>query len=308
MGKALLIIALGFSAIFSTMALNMSKFSLRSVESTADHLTYATARNCATSGVYMALSRLAIDQTWRAGFQSKDLSSGTFSVNLQDCNDDPSLSSMELRIISDATSENVTKSITVVLGLPPDIADLAVFCTDTIRNVTIKDESGNPDPSLAVMNAPDMLPFDKDGLVSLAISQGHVQIGDYSPPDNYPNGNFYFDVVNKIPNVTHVTGDCTFAGGRTVYGIYVVEGNAVMNGSARLYGVIYIPNPGSIVIHGGGVPSESSIYGGIFANGYVDGTGNHISVRYDSDYMATFGQFQTAKNLYIVSWTETPNS
>lgn len=308
MGKALLIIVLGFTTIMSTVTLSVNRRSLESVENFADHYKISMARNCATSGINMALAKVTQDSTWRSGYYNLSLGDGSIDVNVQDHNTTPSLSSMELRLESTSTYDDVSKTIDVVLGIPPDIADLAVFCTDTIENVTIKDENGIPDPSLAIQNAPDMLPFDKQGLVNLATAQGQVHAGSFTPGNNYPNGDFYFDAGNSIPNVIHVTGDVTFSGGRTVYGIYIIEGNAVMNGNARLEGVIYLPNPGSIVIHGGGNPSESSITGGVFANGYINGTGNHISITYDPDYMEKFGAFQTAKKMYIISWAETPDS
>jgi len=307
MGKALLIITLAFSTLFGTMALNLSRHSLESVRNYSSHYANLNARNAATSGVYMSLSKLYQDNNWRTGFESHTLSGANLSVTIYDMNTDPNLSSMELKIVSTATYENVTRSSEVILGLPPNLADLAVFVTDTIDNVSIYDEAGNPDPSLAIENAPDMLPFDKDGLVSLAVSQGHVHNGDFSPTNNYPNGSFYDDAANNIPNVIHVMGNFSIGGGKTAYGIYVVEKNVTLDGNARLEGVLYLPNPGSIVIHGGGNPSESSITGGVFANGYISGTGNHISVRYNQEYMEIFGGFQTATNMFIVSWKDSPD-
>jgi len=280
----MLIIALGFSTLFGTITLNMSRHSLDSIRSFSDHYAHTMARNASTSGVYMTLSKLYQDNTWRGGFSN-------LSLNGSDL--------------------NVTKTSEVLLGLPPDLADLAVFVTDTIDNVSIYDEMGNPDPTLAIENAPEMLPFDKDGLVSLAQSQNtpssHVIAGDFAANNNWPNGNFYYDEPNNIPNVTHVLGNLTVGGGTDVYGIFVVEGNVTLDGNARVQGVIYLPNPGSIVIHGGGNPNESSITGGVFANGSINGTGNHISVRYKREYMEIFGSFQTAKNMFIVSWKESPS-
>jgi len=308
MGKALLIIVLGFTTIMSTVTLSVNRRSLESVENFSEHYKISMARNVATSGINMALAKITEDSTWRSGYYNLSVSDADFDVLVQDHNTIPSMSSMELRLESTAIYDDIAKTIDVLLGIPPDIADLAVFCTDTIENVTIYDENRVEDPSLAIQNAPDMLPFDKQSLVNLAQTQGHVHAGDFTPGNNYPNGDFYYDAPNNIPNVIHVSGNITFSGGKTAYGIYVVEGNAVMDGSARLEGVIYLPNPGSIVIHGGGSPKESSITGGVFANGYMNGTGNHISVEYDPDYMEKFGAFQLAKKMYIISWSETPDS
>jgi hypothetical protein len=59
-------------------------------------------------------------------------------------------------------------------------------------------------------------------------------------------------------------------------------------------------------MYGGGDPKESSLTGGTFANGNIDGTGNHISIRYDSEYMGVFAQWQLQRNLFIISWIESP--
>ncbi|HEX9973647.1 MAG TPA: hypothetical protein VGD14_16360, partial [bacterium] len=265
-----------------------------------------------TSGVYMSLSRLyramMNSTTWKTGFTNLTLNSTTLNVDIQDHSEDPNLSSMELRIVSTGTYGNISKNIEVLVGIPPNLADLAVFATKNIINVTVTDQFGAQDSSLFIQNVSDMLPFDTDGLVALANSQpGHVIAGDFSPPDGWFGNNFYYDVANNIPNVTHVLGDFTVTGGTTVYGIVVVEGNADLNGNARLDGVLYLPNPGSIVLNGGGAPAESAVTGGIFANGTVDGQGNHISIEYKREYMEIFGSFQINIPMYIISWVESPD-
>ena len=306
MGRALLLVTLAFSTLFGTMTLNMSRHSLDSVEDFSAQYDEAAARNAATSGIYMALSRIYRNSTWRAGFSNLTLGESNFQLVCQDQSDDPTLSSMELRLLATATCGDITKNISVILGIPPDLGDLAIFCTDTINNVDILDEFGNPDPSLGIQNAPDMLPFDKPAIEAMAISQGHVFNGDYSATDGYPNWDFYYDAATNTPNVIHVKGDFTINGGINAFGIYIVEGNATLNGGSRLDGVIYLPNPHSIVVHGGGDPSESSITGGIFSNGSVNGLGSHISVSYKPNYMDAFSIFQTKRNMFIVNWRESP--
>lgn len=312
MGKALLILVIGFSTLFATTTLNISRHTLESVTTYSNHYENAAARNAATSGVYMSLSKLyrafINNTTWTDGFTNLTLNNTDLNVDIQDDTEDPNLSSFKLRIVSTGTYGNISKTIEVLVGIPPNIADLAVFATDTIANVTVTDSSGVQDSSLFIQNASDMLPFDKDGLVALANSQpGHVIAGDFSPPDGWPNNSFYYDATDSIPNVTHVLGDFNVNGGTTVYGIFVVEGNADLNGSAKLDGVLYLPNPGTIVVNGGGDPSESAVTGGIFANGIVDGQGNHIKIEYNREYMELFGSFQINTTMYIISWVESPD-
>jgi hypothetical protein len=214
---------------------------------------------------------------------------------------------MERIIISTADFHGTDKTVRVHVGIPPDLADLAVYCTGSLdwNSVTVRDEARVPDSDLAYTNMPFMVPYDFDALESLAESQGYVVNGYFEPDKDYPNGSFYYS--GSIPNVTKVMGDFRVRGGRTVHGIYVVYGDVYIEGSARLDGVITLPNPGSIIMHGGGDPKESSVTGGIFANGPIDGTGNHISVTYDQEWMTSFAQFQLQRNLYIISWLESPD-
>jgi hypothetical protein len=47
------------------------------------------------------------------------------------------------------------------------------------------------------------------------------------------------------------------------------------------------------------------VTGGIIANGDVDGTGNHITVHYNSEYMSIFGSFEDPTNAReVFLWRE----
>jgi len=199
---------------------------------------------------------------------------------------------------------NATKTLNALVDYQPRVANFAIYSTDDIDNVTSLDENGNPDPTLAVEYADSLPTIDYQGLVDMAIAQSHVKFdATFTPADGYPNGSFYYS--GSTPNVTQVTGNLKVRGGRTVYGIFIVEGDAVLEGSSRTVGILYLQNPGQIVIHGGGDPTASSVYGGIVANGKVDGTGNHITVRYDPDYMELFGQYENRQgSVRVLAWKE----
>jgi hypothetical protein len=145
--------------------------------------------------------------------------------------------------------------------------------------------------------------IDDSTLIAMATAQSQVVVGDFEPPHGYPFFSFYYS--GTVPSVTYVQGDLKVQGGRTVYGIYLVEGDIILAGSSRVHGVLYLMNPNNVVIYGGGSPTESSVTGGIVANGDVDGTGNHISVHYNSEYMGVFGNFEdTSKSKEIFLWRE----
>jgi hypothetical protein len=208
-----------------------------------------------------------------------------------------------IHLLATGTVNNADRRVEVLIDFKRPISDFAIYSTGDVDNVTPLDEDGNPDPNIMEEGADSMPNIDDAALIALATAQGHFFAGDFNPAHGYPNFNFY--ASGAIPNVTYVGGHLTVGGGRTVYGIYMVEGNIVLHGSSRVHGVLYLLNPSSVVLHGGGNPSESNVTGGIVANGDIDGTGNHITVNYDSEYMSKFGEFENMTNAReVVLWRE----
>ncbi len=222
---------------------------------------------------------------------------GYFSLSIEEAVD-------EITLISTGDIDRAEKGVEVKMSYQPPIGDFAIFSTDEIDNVTPLDEAGDPDPSLMIENAPFLPDMDDSTLIALATAQGHVETAaEFSPAHGYPNFNFYYS--GNTPNVTWVQNDFRVNGGRTVYGIFVVDGSIRLNGSSRVEGVLYLRNPLGIVIHGGGNPTQSSVTGGIIANGTVDGTGNHITVHYNSEYMGKFEEHEIRESVgQIFSWRE----
>ena len=200
--------------------------------------------------------------------------------------------------------DRAEKRVEVKMNNRPPIGDFAIYATGDVDQVITLDEAGDPDPSLLVENASFLPDMDDSTLIAMATLQGHVETGsEFSPSHGYPNFNFYYS--GTTPNVTWVQNDFRVNGGRTVYGIFIVDGDIRLNGSSRVEGVLYMRNSSNIVIHGGGNPTQSSVTGGIVANGDIDGTGNHITVHYSSEYMGIFEEHENTEALkQILSWRE----
>ncbi len=208
-----------------------------------------------------------------------------------------------LTLTSIGDKDRAEKGVEVKMNYRPPIEGFAVFSTDDITNVTVLDEAGDPDSTLAIANAPFLPDMDDSTLIAMATAQGHVETGaTFTPSHGYPNFNYYF--TGTTPNVTWVQNDLRVLGGRTVYGIFVVDGNIRLTGSARVDGVLYLRNDFDVVGQGGGGPPGSIVTGGIVANGAVNGTGNHITVRYNSEYMGKFGEYEQPVVAQIFSWRE----
>ncbi len=209
----------------------------------------------------------------------------------------------ELTLTSIGDVDRAEQGVEVKMSSRPPIGDFAIFSTDDIINVTTLDEAGDPDTTLAIANAPFLPDMDDSTLIAMATVQGHVETGPtFMPSHGYPNFNYYFG--GTTPNVTWVQNDLRVLGGRTVYGIFVVDGKITLNGSARVEGVLYMRNNFDFVGTGGGPPPGSIVTGGVVANGPVSGTGNHITVRYKSEYMGKFGEYEELVAGQIFSWRE----
>lgn len=240
--------------------------------------------------------KLVIDGQALPYSETVDLYGGSFELSLVD-------QDTVIVLTSTGGMDAGSKGIQVIMKYRPPIGDFAIYATGDIDNVDALDEDGDPDPALMVDNAPSLPDIDTPALIAMATAQGHVYTSDVTPSHGYPNFNFYFSA--GIPNVTYVQGDMTVNGGTTIYGIFIVEGDIRLNGSSRVEGVLYLTNPNTVVIHGGGNPTESSVTGGIIANGDVDGTGNHITVHYNAEYMGAIADFETIQEgREILSWKE----
>lgn len=291
-------IAFVFFIILTLMTLSVVSYSVMTVDSriSLKHMQAIQAQYVAEAGIEYGIKRIFQGESAPYS-ESVSIDGGTFDVDITD-------QDTVFVLTSTGGVDDAEKAIQVLISYRPPIGDFAIYSTGEVSNVMALDEAGDPAPSLLVDNAESLPNIDNQALIDMATSQGHVESGtEYNPSHGYPNFNFYFS--GTTPNVTYVQADLRVQGGRTVYGIYIVDGDIRLDGSSRVEGVLYMVNPNNIVIHGGGNPTESSVTGGIVANGDVDGTGNHITVHYNSEYMWKFGEYENMDDSRdIVLWRE----
>jgi hypothetical protein len=290
-------IAFIFFTISVFSAIGAVSYSLMSTESamSVKGVQHLQAQYWAESGIEYGIKKVSSGQG-APYTESISVSGGTINISLTD---QDSL----ISVVSQSDINGAEKGIEVLLGFRQPIGDFAIYTTGEVTNVTPLDVDGTVNWALMVENASFMPVMDDSALIANATAQGHVYVGNLSPSHGYPNFNFYYSA--GVPNVTYIQGNLTVNGGRTVYGIFMVDGDIVLKGSSRVQGVLYLVNPNNIIIHGGGDPTESSVTGGIIANGDVDGTGNHITVHYNAEYMGEFDDFEdldSAREIFL--WHE----
>lgn len=260
---------------------------MRSSSTSVMHQKYSVqADYSANAGAYYGIKRLqtgAIDE-------SATIQIGSGSVSL-----DTSLysGSTNIRLLVQADVAQASRIIEVELASPGQLKDKAIYTTGNVFNVAGKDSLGSHNSDLVVTNADSIPSIREDSLSVMSAAQGYDTTAvSFSAPTNYPATSFY-QLDGVTPNIVHVKGDLVVSGGIDLYGIWIVEGDVTLHGSARIYGVVYLPNATSTIITGGGNPSQSTIQGGIISHGNISGTGNHISVQHQPEYMKVFCGFLT---------------
>jgi len=307
MGKTLLILLAGFAASFGILAQSKNQRLMESVDRMVDQYAGYYAKNAASSGVYMALHKLYKDPTWRAGYSNLVIGGNTLTVTIKDDSLGMTPLAHRLKIRASAGNADVA-NLTQVSVFDAPFHHFAVWAKDTVISVVTKDSTGVINPGLQMQNAPFMPKINKAGLVSAASGQSHVYGEDdeshFHPSHGFPNGSFYHDstAISQVANVIHVNGDLHIRDDRTVYGIFVVEGNVLLNEDAHIKGVIYLPNTSSRVYNH--ESAGSKITGGIVTWGEVDGEGFTIDVKHAPKFMRALASNYAPDNppIRVLSW------
>ena len=143
MGKAMFFIIVGFTLTFGTVRYNLQKANERSLDTTVNTFADKTRINTAMSGLNIALSKLTINPSWRAGLDSTDFNGGQFMVTVIDT------VNVDLENIIRLTSTGMYSDTNKVLQVDVSTNSLlgmkAIYSTGDVDNVTSLDEYRNPD-------------------------------------------------------------------------------------------------------------------------------------------------------------------
>lgn len=84
MGKAAILLVLGFSLILGIVTPNLHRQANRAVENYLSYQKKSQAHNIATSAANIAANKLFLDSTWKTGYSNVSFSGGKFSVTVRD--------------------------------------------------------------------------------------------------------------------------------------------------------------------------------------------------------------------------------
>jgi len=207
----------------------------------------------------------------------------------------------QLRVTSDYGNASSTVVVDVTSG---SIADRVIVAKGSISGIKALNETGSLDNSLLLANV-DIPTIDVGTLNALSFSQGHDKnVASWDAPDGYL-GSFFVSGTSQ-PNVTHVYGNLRVRYGRTVYGIFVVDGSVTLESRCDVRGVIYVVNSSSTTMYKSFFFSTIRVHGGVVSNGNVVGSGfGDVVVQYNPTYMQAFAAFQTGggNQVTVSNWT-----
>ncbi len=191
------------------------------------------------------------------------------------------------KLTVNASKGGFDRSIQVWSWTRLPLSQMAVLSAGVVTNIVARDSAGAVNSQAQVQNAKAVnIPL-AGALNALSTSQGHNQsVTPWSPAAGYPSASFYN--AGTTPNVTHVSGDMSLAAGRTIYGIFVVEGSVTMATGSQVIGVIYCPNNSAVTINN--PPAAVSVTGGIITGGTVTATASS-TVRNNMTYMTVFSRY-----------------
>ena len=122
MGRAALILVIGFSTALLMIGSNISSISSRSADNYMYFYNSTTAHAIAGSGINLASRAIYEDPVWRAGFSNKPFCGGTFTCTVED------VGSNRIRMTSTGSFQNVTRVVSCLLQ-PSSFSRYAYYST-----------------------------------------------------------------------------------------------------------------------------------------------------------------------------------
>ena len=140
-GKASLLLIMGFSAIFLVFGYNFNSMSNRTVENFSDYYKETIAHNLASSGANLASNAVFVDNNWTTGYSNIHMNGGIINVNVQIINAAQNIK----KITSLATFEGEVDTVEVILS-PSRFSQFAYYSENEGNNIwwTAKDSVFGP--------------------------------------------------------------------------------------------------------------------------------------------------------------------
>ena len=336
-GKAIIILAIGFSIITSYLILKLNANSKEGVNTTVISFEETRARLIANSGVEVYLEKLRRNKTLSGDFYENPLMQGSYDISIT--GPDSALNVVSTAHFGDVTHQSIVKAKRDPIKFPPVLAALYVS-SDNLSlqlngNLEIDGNDHNingspgpnpPLPGIAVDDKSDsayIINYLKPKIAKDIKGYGGIPsvyttnspVSDWRETTEniifaaditlssgtYGSGTILGTPTN--PKITYVTGDVHLSADAIGDGIMVVNGNLTMSGNFTYRGIIIVYGKSTIetqIVGNGGVYGSTILVG---ENVSVHSTGNS-SFFYSSEAIKNGMLNLKSSRFRIVSWWE----
>lgn len=203
MGKALLIIVLGFSVIFSSIMFNLTSNHQRSANKMAYHYDKWIAQNAASSAANAAISKIYQNFNWRTGYSNLSFFGANYSVTITDIPVDSTTEAKKLQVTAIATYGD--KSDTTVSVFMQPAYSYYYYYVNTSWHPSLKYEDG--DTLIGPIHSNSMIRIKKNPVFIGRVSSSQDSFQNVGSADPKFYGGAEFGTQNiPLPDLSGVIG------------------------------------------------------------------------------------------------------
>ncbi len=319
MGKATLIIVLGYIIIFGLMLKQMANISERSSSTTSELYENMMARQITSSALEYMVSWNVQNRTTDTTITSSDWIGGSFNAAMALQGSDPSTSTDTVTVnvyglfngVADTARATFLSESAITLQMPVITAAFAFYSPNATLIMRAQSEingndmnmDGTPGPGTAIPG------ITATGAISVTMNAGAVIDGAPPSPspgaatgtweelsdlaDSYLLAADYIYLGDQViagasygsaanPVIVYFNEDCKFTAATTGYGILVVRGDLLVTSHFQWYGLVVVSGNTSCEVE---EDAHSIIYGALLigAQAATGDVKSHSAVQYSTD-------------------------
>jgi len=335
-GKGILIVVLGISAILSFMMISLNSNANAGTQVTVDFFDATQARLIANSGVEIFLEKMRRNKSLKGNFTDNELMDGEYDIYIY--GPDSALTIKCVATFQDVTHTSKVTAKRSGITMPEVNSSIYVSADNLALNLNgnididgndhLSDGSPGPNPSLPGIAVDDptdsafivdnLKPKISSSIKGLGGSPSVTSISDgtdwmklteniiFAADITLPSGTYASGTVlgtTAEPKITYASGDVDFSGSAEGSGILVVNGNLTLSGNFTFKGIIIAYGSSSIVTRTVG---NAGIYGAtIFVGQSVDlqATGNAL-LYYSKQAIDNASANLKSSRFEILTWWE----
>jgi hypothetical protein len=336
MGRGLLIVVIGVTALLSILKMNLSANTSQEVDTSVSFFKETQARLIANAGVEVYLEKLRRNKTLTGRFEDNSIMGGSFGIDIS--GPDSALKIVSNSSFFGASHRSFVLAKRTPVKMPQIGSSMYINATGMSLNLngnllingndTNPDGSAGPNPPVPgvgldspadsayfINNIKSKIANDIEGLGGipsvrsvgdttnwLSVTEALIFAADITIPSGTYNTAGEYGTPSE-PKITYVTGNVNLTGGFQGDGIMIVNGNLSMAGNSTYRGIVLVYKNSSIDCK---ITGNGGIYGGTILAGTnvnIQATGNS-SFYYSSQALSNAQAKLKSSRFEIVEWWE----